>query len=182
VERLLRERQTAGLATIGDVARLDSAEARALFAALGSVEGAIHASGAARVDGRLLRDALRRAAERHGARVLVGSVALPAAGDGGVYVTLDGQAVEAGAVILAGGAWSRALAESLGVQLPVYPQRGQILHLTLPGADTSRWPVVLCFHSHYLLTFPPNRVVAGAPREDAAGLDARLTAGGCTRY
>jgi D-amino-acid dehydrogenase len=178
VERLLRERQAAGLATIGDVARLDSAEARALFPALGPVEGAIHASGAARVDGRLLRDALRRAAERHGVRVLVGSVALTAAGDAQVRVSLDGQAVEAGAVILAGGAWSRTLAEALGVQLPVYPQRGQILHLALPGADTSRWPVVLGFHSHYLLTFPPDRVVAGATREDAAGFDARLTAGG----
>jgi D-amino-acid dehydrogenase len=71
-----------------------------------------------------------------------------------------------------------ALAEPLGVKLPVSPQRGQILHLTLPGTDTSRWPVVLGFHSHYLLTFPHDRVVAGATREEDAGFDARLTAGG----
>jgi D-amino-acid dehydrogenase len=38
---------------------------------------------------------------------------------------------------------------------------------------------VLGFHSHYLLTFPPDRVVAGATHE-CAGTDERVTAGGVT--
>ena len=52
------------------------------------------------------------------------------------------------------------------------------MHLTLPNTDTSRWPIVVGFHSHYLLTFPTNRVVAGATRESESGYNVRMTAGG----
>src|SRR5262249_30270780 len=82
------------------------------------------------------------------------------------------------AVLLAGGAWSAAIADQLGLLVPVYPQRGQILHLELPETDTTRWPIVVGFHSHYLLTFPTSRVVAGATPEDTAGFHHRMTAGG----
>lgn len=37
------------------------------------------------------------------------------------------------AVVVAGGAWSRAFGDQLGVDVPVTPQRGQIAHLD-PGA------------------------------------------------
>jgi D-amino-acid dehydrogenase len=66
----------------------------------------------------------------------------------------------------------------LGLEVPVAPQRGQILHLELPDAATARWPIVVGFHSHYLLTFAPHRVVAGATRETESGFDPRATAGG----
>src|SRR5262249_11330604 len=75
------------------------------------------------------------------------------------------------------GAWSGALAASVGVELPVWHQRGQIAHLALPGQDTAAWPIVLGFHSYYLLAFPHDRIVAGATRE-RAGVDERVTAGG----
>ncbi|HET9979027.1 MAG TPA: FAD-dependent oxidoreductase, partial [Ktedonobacterales bacterium] len=52
------------------------------------------------------------------------------------------------------------------------------LHLRLPGRETARWPIVVGFHSHYILTFPQDRVVVGATRESDAGFDARMTAGG----
>ena len=61
--------------------------------------------------------------------------------------------------------------------LPIYPQRGQILHLQGPE-EASGWPIIVGFHSHYILTFPEGRVVAGATREDHAGFDVRQTAGG----
>jgi D-amino-acid dehydrogenase len=48
----------------------------------------------------------------------------------------------------------------------------------MPESETSRWPVIVGFYSHYLLTFPPHRVVAGATRESASGFDVRMTAGG----
>ena len=89
-----------------------------------------------------------------------------------------GQELAADAVIVAGGAWSNSLGDALGVRLPVYPQRGQILHLELPGVTTTTWPVILGFHAHYLLTFPEQRVVAGATREHDSGYDDRMTAGG----
>jgi len=178
VQRLVEERRLAGVGHIGTVSRVGAAGARDLFPALGPIENAFHVAGAARVDGRLLRDALQRAARKHGATILHGDAALARDGAHGVHVTVDGRAVPADAVVIAGGAWSNRLAETLGVALPVYPQRGQILHLDMGETETSQWPIVLGFHAHYILTFPRHRVVAGATREDDAGYDDRVTAGG----
>lgn len=176
--RLIEERRMAGAPRIGAVQMLSGDEARALFPALGACLGAIHTSAAARVDGRLLRDAMRRAAARRGARIVTGSAEAIREAVGGVELTVNGETLTAIAAILASGAWSGMLAETLGVRLPVFPQRGQILHLRLPGRETARWPIVVGFHSHYILTFPQDRVVAGATRESDAGFDARMTAGG----
>ena len=183
--RLIEERRAAGAPRIGAVEMLTGDEARALFPALGACLGAIHTSDAARVDGRLLRDAMCRGGARRGARIVTGSAEAIRESGGGVEVTVNGETLAtltAGAAILAGGAWSGMLAETLGVgigaRLPVFPQRGQILHLRLPGRETARWPIVVGFHSHYILTFPQDRVVAGATRESDAGFDARMTAGG----
>ncbi len=176
--QLIAERKAAGAPAVGELALLDDTQARAIFPALSPTYGAIHTSGAARVDGRLLRDAMTRAAERHGARVLRGDARVVLQGNRASRVRVGGEELPAGAVVVAGGAWSGEIADALGVAAPVYPQRGQILHLELPGTNTSRWPIVVGFHSHYLLTFPENRVVAGATREDIAGFDYRMTAGG----
>ena len=42
----------------------------------------------------------------------------------------------AGAVALAGGAWTSELARTLGVDIPVTPLKGQIVHLRLPATDS----------------------------------------------
>ncbi|HEX6800439.1 MAG TPA: FAD-dependent oxidoreductase, partial [Ktedonobacterales bacterium] len=99
-------------------------------------------------------------------------------GDRVTTVEVGGERLAAGAVVLARGAWSAKMGEALGFLLPVFPQRGQILHLELPGTDTSRWSIIQGFHSHYLLTFPRHRVVVGATRESEAGFDPRVTAAG----
>jgi D-amino-acid dehydrogenase len=94
-------------------------------------------------------------------------------------VLLGGQIVAADAVVAAAGAWTRAFLEPAGVTVAVAPQRGQIAHLSLEPADTSRWPVVLPGGSgHYMLAFDGSRVVAGATRETGAGFDYRVTPGG----
>jgi D-amino-acid dehydrogenase len=60
----------------------------------------------------------------------------------------------------------------------VEPQRGQIIHLRLPGTETSRWPVLMPLSSYYLLAFDDARVVIGATREFKSDFDYRFTAGG----
>ena len=173
-------RRGRGFSHVGDAEIVDARTARAGFPALGPVRAAIHVPGAARVDGRLLRDALHRVLRRRGGTILQGSAELLLDHDRerAAGVAVGGRTVPADAVIVAGGAWSGTLADSLGVSLPVAPQRGQIAHLALPGVATGAWPIILGFHSHYLLTFPPNRVVAGATREHGAGYDHRVTAAG----
>ncbi len=177
-EALFTERWRAGAPNLGRVARLDEAAARVLFPPLAAPGGALYLPDAARVDGRLLRDALRRGAERHGATPLHGNAQPVREGDRITGVRVDGRILPADALIVAGGAWSGDLGETLGIPLPVAPQRGQILHLDLPGQETADWPIVVGFVDHYLLTFPGGRVVAGATRETGSGFDPRITAGG----
>lgn len=163
----------------GEVSRLSPAEARRLFPPLHPDLAAVRVGGGARVDGRLLADALRRAAERRGARVHAGAVSGLLGGGGRVTgVRVGAEAVAADAVVVAAGAWAPALLEPVGIALAVSPQRGQISHLRLEGAATGSWPVVLPPGSHYLLAFDDARVVVGATRETGAGFDCRVTAAG----
>ncbi len=163
----------------GEVSRLSPAEARRLFPPLHPELAAVRVGGGARVDGRLLADALRRVAERRGARVHVGAASGLLGGGGRVTgVRVGAEAVAADAVVIAAGAWAPALLEPVGIALAVSPQRGQISHLRLEGAATGSWPVVLPPGSHYLLAFDDSRVVVGATRETGAGFDCRVTAAG----
>lgn len=176
--RTILDRRALGLANIGDVSMIAPDEARSLFPALGEIAGAIYLPDVGRVDGRLLRDALQRAATRRGVNIRRESAEVATVGERVVGVRTASGDLAADAVIIAGGAWTPALGSALGVRLPIYPQRGQIMHLDLPGTVTTAWPVVLGFHSHYLLAFPEHRVVAGATREHDSGFDYRMTAGG----
>lgn len=161
----------------GDVELISARRARELFPPLEHDGPAIHIPGAARLDGRLVRDAMRRAAVQRGARTVNGTAAIVA--DSAVRGVRVGDAcIEADAVIAAAGAWSPQLLEPIGVQVRVVPQRGQITHLRLPGVETANWPVVLPRSRHYLLAFDDSRVVVGATREDGAGFDHRVTAAG----
>ena len=163
----------------GEVSRLSPAEARRLFPPLHPDLAAVRVGGGARVDGRLLADALRRAAERRGARVHAGAASGLLGGGGRVTgVRVGAEAVATDAVVVAAGAWAPALLEPVGIALAVSPQRGQISHLRLEGAATGSWPVVLPPGSHYLLAFDDSRVVVGATRETGAGFDCRVTAAG----
>ncbi len=178
--QLVFERQRRrGRPAPADLHEVTAAEAQALFPPLARVHGAIYSRGAARVDGRLLNRALRAAAQARGLVVRTGAVdRLVREGDAVRGGVVGGETVPAGAVAIAGGAWSAAFAAQLGVTIPVAPQRGQIVHLGLPGTDTTRWPVVSAFHHHYMVPWPDSRVAAGATRETGSGFTPHTTAAG----
>jgi D-amino-acid dehydrogenase len=170
-----------------DAAEISASEAREMFPPLGSAWRALHSPSAARVDGRTLTRALRSAAKRRG----VVSVSMEATGfdQSGDRVTAVRGArgvVNCGALVLAGGAWSKSAALSLGAQLPVTPTKGQIVHVVLPGADgtgedaidSARWPIVQPVLNFYLVPWPGGRVACGGTFEADAGFDIRPTAGG----
>lgn len=163
----------------GAITRLSPAEARALFPPLHPQTAALHIEGGARMDGRKMAAALRRAAMARGAVLQeTGVTGLVRAGSRVAGVETTAGRIDADEVVLTAGAWAPALLAPLGITLPVAPQRGQILHLRLDGQDTSHWPVVLPGTGHYLLSFDDSRVVVGATRETGSGFDYRLTAGG----
>lgn len=178
--RLVFERQRRrGLPKPDDLHEVSAAEAQDLFPPLARVHGAIYSRGAARVDGRLLNRALRTAAEARGLAIRAGAVdRLVREGDAVRGVVVGGETLPAGAVAIAGGAWSATFGAQLGVTIPVAPQRGQIVHLGLPGTDTGRWPVISAFHHHYLVAWPDSRVAAGATRETGSGFAPHTTAAG----
>lgn len=201
-QRLLARRAEAP--EMGEVEVVDGAQAQDLFPPLRPGAHAVYIGGAARIDGRLLAAALTRAAVSHGAVLRTGEAQLAWRGEqvGGTTagagaaggadadgasagetsvrgVTVDGELIEADAVVAAAGAWTRPFLEPAGITVAVSPQRGQIAHIGVPPADTTRWPVILPGGSgHYLLAFDDSRVVAGATRETGAGFDYRVTPGG----
>ena len=174
---ILARQQQRGRPAPEDLYPVSPAEAKELFPALGNVHAAIYSRTAARVDGRLMGRALRRAAEARGLNVVDGSVGTFARqGSRVTGVEIEGQTIAAGATIVAGGAWSAALGDQLGVRIEVEPQRGQIAHLELSGEPTGDWPVVGAFHGHYLVAWPDGRVAAGATREMGSGFEAQTSA------
>jgi glycine/D-amino acid oxidase-like deaminating enzyme len=73
--------------------------------------------------------ALRAGAVRRGGRLRGGSSvkSIMGRGDVGFEIALDGETIGAGRVVIAAGLGSSALAAQVGLELPIRPQRGQIL-------------------------------------------------------
>jgi glycine/D-amino acid oxidase-like deaminating enzyme len=176
--RVLARQKRVGLPRLEELSPIDAPAARLLFPPLAAIRDGLLYRSAARVDGRLLAGALRRGALRHGLTVKQANVERLVIKEGAVTgVISDGETINGGAVIIAGGAWSGEFAEQLAVKAPVSPQRGQIIHLSLNGVDTSAWPVIIAFHGHYLVPWADSRVAVGATRE-TVGYAPRTTAAG----
>jgi D-amino-acid dehydrogenase len=174
-ERLARRRADAP--EMGEIERFDGAALRAAFPPLrGDLHG-LAVPGGARVDGRRLVAGVLTAAERLGATVMRGTVTITSHGRR-VRVHVDGSPLDADAVVVTGGAWTRPLVAPLGIAVDVEPQRGQIAHLHLADAPTGSWPTVVAVGDHYLVAFEGGRIVAGATRETGSGFDPRPTAAG----
>jgi D-amino-acid dehydrogenase len=179
---LARQRQR-GEPSINDLHPISPGEAKERFPALAAVHGALYDACAARIDGRLINTAILRAAHSHGLTTLATGVEQLVIEQNRIRgVIADGNLIDARAVIIAGGAWSSTFSRQLNLAIPIEPQRGQIIHLALPGVATGEWPVVNAFHGHYLVCWPGDgqagRVVAGATRETGAGFAPYSTASG----
>lgn len=175
---LFQQRRDDGMPNLGAMELVSSERARELFPPLAHVAEAIYIPEAARVEGARLRDALTAAARKRGATIRRGR-ARPVIERGAVAgVRIDDALVPCDRVVLAAGAWSPEVVAEVNLTLPVEPQRGQIAHLQIEDEDTGRWPIVGGFGDQYILTFRPDRVVAGATRETGSGFDVRQTAGG----
>lgn len=153
-------------------------EARELFPPLAETRGAFVNVRGARVDGRALVAAVEFAARGLGVDWCVDSVTRIGVERGRATAvrTERGDELACGAVVVAGGAWTPALAGAFGLRAGVRPVRGQIVHLDV-DADTTRWPVLQPIFSHYVVPWADGRVALGATVEDA-GFDARPTATG----
>ncbi len=174
------ERTTARAPQIGEVT---GDEARALFPPLQRVWRALFCPSAARLDGRALNAAVRGGAERRGVTVLaLEADGVDRQGERITAVRSGDHVVACDAIVLAGGAWSQRATPWLGVDLPVSPTKGQIVHVVLPqqgvARTTSSWPIVQPIFNFYLVPWPDGRVACGGTFEAEAGFDVRPTAAG----
>lgn len=165
---------------IGDITPLDAKETHDRFPLLDERYQSVHISGAARIDGRALRDALIRSAQRNGAEVIHGDATLQFEADRVIGVSVNDQSFLADEVVVCAGAWANELLKPLGIHFKVHYQKAQIMHLHVTdGEDTGRWPVIMPPSDQYLLAFDQQKIVIGATHEnDVEGYDTRVTAGG----
>ena len=164
------------------VSEISPVEARRLFPPLGPVHRALFSPTSARVDGRGMAAAVRAGAAARGVTFVEGAVhGVLAGSDGGRHVaavSVEGHHnVECGALAVAGGAWTAAIGEWLGRELPVGPTKGQIVHLGVE-AETGEWPIAQPLLTHYLVPWPGGRVACGGTFEGSAGFSINVTAAG----
>lgn len=178
MKALFEQRRDAGMPNLGEITEITPVEARQMLPILGEMHAAMYIPEAARVDGGVLRDSLTNAAVSLGVRVIHGDarIEVRAGKVTGISTEMETEAVDA--VVVAAGAWTNTVLEPGGFVLPINPQKGQIVHIDLPGHETSQWPILGWGGSQYQLSFGPNRVVCGATREFNSGYDTRITPAG----
>ncbi|MFT4415493.1 NAD(P)/FAD-dependent oxidoreductase [Fredinandcohnia humi] len=176
-ERACNRRENAP--EIGEITRLTVNETQNQFPPLLERYSSVKISGAARVNGRALRNALIQAAKKHGAVFRTGSASLVTNDKNIVGVKVNEEVINANRVIVTAGVWANDILKPLGINFLVSFQKAQIVHLQIEDTETDNWPVVMPPNDQYILAFEGGRVVVGATHENEKEItDTRVTAGG----
>lgn len=175
-ERTLKRKADAP--EIGDVTLLNEDQTKACFPPVDKEYASVHVSGAARVDGRALRDALLRVAQKNGAKLINGNANLLYSDKRVTGITIGGEVYNSDMVVVCAGAWASSLFMPLGIDFKVSFQKAQIVHLEMPNTNTSKWPVLIPPGNQYLVAFENSRLVAGSTHEDVTEFNTRVTVGG----
>jgi len=164
------EKEAAAISKL-DGRRLDGAECRRLEPGLSPdvVAGALFDH--AHITPPRFVQALARSAIQAGAEIREGTPVSSIA-DGGVR--LLGETIKADRVVLAAGPWSAGLAEVAGVEVDVWPLRGQLVALRPLKPLLTR---IVSWRKFYAVNKPDGTVVIGSTEEET-GFDARPTAAG----
>ena len=136
------------------------------------------------VDSKLLTQSLLKAAQIDGAETKIGSAVGfcgPEDAPNGVKLS-DGTIVEADAIVLAMGPWTKEANDWLGYDIPVEPQKGELLYMHLPSdeaGDADQGKPSATMHNMddggVILTRRLSRTVLGATKEDGRGYDREIS-------
>ncbi|SFD95947.1 D-amino-acid dehydrogenase [Lentibacillus persicus] len=162
---------------MGEITRLSPEQTQRLFPPVSEAYRALHISGAARVNGAALNDALWKAALKNGADFINGDASLLLKDEEIKGVKVNNESYYADQIIATNGAWMNALFAPVGINTNVTFEKAQIIHLQTPGSDTSSWPVMLPPFNHYILGFGTGNVVVGATKENTETFDSQTTIG-----
>ncbi len=145
------------------------------------VAGGFAVPGEAEVDPRIVMEALARALERAGGRLVAGRVERVAKSAGGRAASVEGVTLAGGdqvrghTVLLAAGVRIGELAPD-GLSLPVRPMKGEVVRLRARAGERPCERIVVG-ERFYVVPRAGDEVVVGATVEDR-GFDRRVTAGG----
>ncbi|TFE00368.1 NAD(P)/FAD-dependent oxidoreductase [Jeotgalibacillus salarius] len=162
---------------IGEVTSMDASEVMKMFPYVSTEFYGVHVSGAARVDGKKLRNSLINGMKKNGGQLITGEAELVMNNDSATGVKVDHEVISADRVIVAAGAWAPHIFRQCDFELDVSFQKAQIVHLGVEE-DTDMLPVVMPPGDQYLLAFDEHRVVVGTTHENGVKMDDKVTAGG----
>lgn len=124
------------------------------------------------LDSKLFTESLSRAAQDSGVRLQTGDVVGLSGSDG--VILGDGSVVSADAVVIAMGPWTNTAGDWLGYEVPVVPQKGELLYMHQPGVADQPKPSATMHNMDeggVILTRRLSRTVLGATKEDGRGYD-----------
>lgn len=151
---------------------LDAAQIHALVPALSSAfqRGVLQPEHGYVIDpATLVRRLREHVLEQGGSCIRARATTITSAGDG-VHVHLAaGETVIADRVVIAAGAWSKALLKPLGVDIPLETQRGYHMHIASPGVSL---PLPVSFAEDKFYATPMDTGIRLAGTVEFAGLDA----------
>lgn len=163
---------------MGEISILSREETSEKFPFLNDIYYSLFIEGAARVDGRALRNSLIQACLKRGATYIKGKAQLIMSRSDIDGVKVNGEEIFADMTVAANGVWMPELLLPLGLKLSILAQKGEIIHLQTETVNTSSLPVIMPPNNQYLLSFDVGRIVIGATHENRSDFQSKVTAGG----
>ena len=142
-----------------------------------AIDTALYVPQVASIRSRLMTRAYADAARKSGTIFYEHTEVTGLKQDSGTVVgieTAQGQTIDCNRVVIAAGAWSAHFGSWLGLTIPVFPARGQILALRQPTTPLKH---TIFGHDVYLVPKIDNTIYVGATVEQV-GFDKSNTAGG----
>ncbi|MGV2620360.1 UNVERIFIED_CONTAM: FAD-binding oxidoreductase [Halobacillus marinus] len=162
---------------MGELSKLTTKETREMFPLVSESYRALHISGAARVNGDKVAQAMLNASVKLGAAYIKGDARLLMHSGNVEGVEVNGRTINADRYLLTSGAWMNQLFQDVGLKSNVHFEKAQILHFEMPEFATENWPVVLPPFNHYILSFDKGKIVVGATKEKRSDFNVDVTAG-----
>jgi glycine oxidase len=142
-----------------------------------SIDEALYVAHAASIRPRLMTQAYAEAARKSGAQIFEHTEVIgleQISGKVSGIQTAQGETIRCNRLVIAAGAWSAHIGTWLGLAIPVFPARGQILSLRQPATPLKH---TIFGNDLYLVPKVDNTIYVGATVEDV-GFDKSNTAGG----
>lgn len=167
---------------IGEIRMLNPEQIQEEYPLLAPGYSGVHVSGAGKVNGEKLRQALLNASIKKGAHLIQDDVSLISERGQvcGVHLENINQKIYAEQIILTTGAWEKEILDLKHLQSPIKAQKAQLIHFDIgKDIDIKQYPVIMPPSNQYMLFDEyTNTVTAGTTYETNANFTTYPSASG----